>query len=114
MEADFVTGPAKNLLEFGQRARSEVDLSVVAYLRGDQPDTEFIRAARQACLPLDVIHERGRFDASVSGKLSELVRRHNPDVIQTHNTKSHFFLRFSGIWRSIAGSRFITDIPRRI
>ncbi len=99
MEADFVTGPAKNLLEFGQRTRSEVDLSIVAYLRGGQPETEFIRAARAAGLPLDIVHERGRFDTSVTEKLREAVERRQPDLIQTHNTKSHFFLRLSGIWR---------------
>src|SRR5258708_25411676 len=58
MEADFVTGPAKNLIELGQRARPEVDLSVVAYLRGAQSETEFIRAARAAELHVDVVHER--------------------------------------------------------
>ena len=42
MEADFVTGPAKNLLEFAQRSAlpadhlPTVDLSIIAYLRGEQ------------------------------------------------------------------------------
>jgi len=99
MEADFVTGPAKNLIEFGQRARLGVDLSVVAYLRGEQGETEFIRTARGAGLRVDLVHERGRFDLSIASKLRELVRLRAADIVQTHNTKSHFFLRYSGIWR---------------
>jgi glycosyltransferase involved in cell wall biosynthesis len=119
MEADFVTGPAKNLLEFGVRGRNQIDLSVVAYLRGGQGGTEFIRAARQAGLAVDIVHERGRFDRSVAGKLRDLVERHNPDVVQTHNTKSHFFLRLSGIWRERTWLAFhhgytTTDLKMRL
>ena len=61
MEADFVTGPAKNLLEFAQRSAwpednlPTVNLSIVAYLRGDQEETAFIRASREACIPLDIV-----------------------------------------------------------
>lgn len=99
MEADFVTGPAKNLIQFAQTARPAVDLSVVAYVRGEQAETEFIRVARSAGIELDVVHETGRFDASVTHKLRAIAASRNPDVIQTHNTKSHFFLRVSGIWK---------------
>jgi glycosyltransferase involved in cell wall biosynthesis len=119
MEADFVTGPAKNLLAFGTRARAQVDLSVVAYLRGGQGETEFIRAARQADIDVDIVHEGGRFDRSVVEKLRELVKRRNPDVIQTHNTKSHFFMRLSGIWRERTWLAFhhgytTTDLKMRL
>lgn len=105
MEADFVTGPAKNLLEFAACSRQHqdglpgVDLSIVAYLRAGQPETAFIRAAREARIPLDVIHERGRFDGSVVPQLRRIVEGRNPEILQTHNVKSHFFLRFSGLWR---------------
>jgi glycosyltransferase involved in cell wall biosynthesis len=99
MEADSVTGPAKNLIEFGRQARSEVELSVVAYLRSAQRETAFIEAARDAGLHVDIVHESGRFDRSVSPKLRNLAAKHDPDIVQTHNTKSHFFLRASGIWR---------------
>jgi len=105
MEADFVTGPAKNLLEFAQRARQPregapaVDLSVVAYLRGGQPETAFIRATREAGIPLDIVQERGRFDRSVITQLRQVVQARSPHLVQTHNVKSHFFMRASGIWR---------------
>jgi glycosyltransferase involved in cell wall biosynthesis len=99
MEADFVTGPAKNLIEFARRARPRAEVSVVAYQRGNQGETEFIKAARAAGLTVDVVHERGRFDRSVTAKLRQIAALRDPDIIQTHNTKSHFFLRLSGIWR---------------
>ena len=99
MEADFVTGPAKNLIQFAQNARPAVDLSVVAYLRGEQAETEFIRTTRTAGIELDVVHESGRFDTSVAEKLRAIARSRDPDLIQTHNAKSHFFLRSSGIWK---------------
>ena len=62
MEADFVTGPAKNLIEFAQRARETdrelpvVELSVAAYRRGSEPESAFIQAARQADLTVDIIN----------------------------------------------------------
>jgi glycosyltransferase involved in cell wall biosynthesis len=112
MEADFVTGPAKNLIEFGQRARETdeglpvVELSVAAYRRGDDPESAFIQAARRAGLTVDVIHEQGRFDRSVIEQFRRIVAVRNPDIVQTHNVKSHFFLRWSGIWHERAWLAF--------
>jgi glycosyltransferase involved in cell wall biosynthesis len=105
MEAGFVTGPAKNLLEFARRARlplgalAPVDLSIVAYRRGAESESAFIQAARQANLTVDVVHERGRFDRSAIAQLRRVVARRDPQIVQTHNVKSHCFLRLSGIWR---------------
>lgn len=105
MEADFVTGPAKPLLEFAARSRQEqdglpgVDLSIVAYLRGSQPETAFIQAGREAGIAVDILRECGRFDGSVAAQLRRIVAARNPDIVETHNVKSHFFLRFSGLWR---------------
>jgi glycosyltransferase involved in cell wall biosynthesis len=112
MEADFVTGPAKNLIEFAQRAREKdkgmpaVDLSVAAYRRGEDAESAFIQAARRADVTVDIIHERGRFDRSVVGQVRRIVAERNPDIIQTHNVKSHFFLRWSGLWHERAWLAF--------
>jgi glycosyltransferase involved in cell wall biosynthesis len=106
MEAHSVTGPAKNLLEFAQRGRTAqenlppVELYVGAYQRGGELESPFIEAARKAGLPVEVVPERGRFDRSVPERLREIVARRNPDIVQTHNIKSHFFMRVSGIWKS--------------
>ena len=101
MEANSVTGPAKNLLEFATRSRKEVEVSVIAYRRGEEPESAFIQAARKAGVPVDVVFEKGRFDASVVQRLKEIVRQRSPDIVQTHNVKSHFLLRFSGIWKTL-------------
>ena len=112
MEADFVTGPAKNLIEFAQRARETdrelpvVELSVAAYRRGSEPESAFVQAARQADITVDIINERGRFDRSVIEQVRRIAAARDPDIIQTHNVKSHFFLRWSGLWHERAWLAF--------
>ena len=54
MEASFVTGPAKNLLEFARRSAGsrdelpDVELVVAGYRRGGEPESAFLGAARAA------------------------------------------------------------------
>src|SRR5689334_13071327 len=112
MEGDFVTGPAKNLIEFAQRARDSapdlpaVELSIGAYRRGGEAESTFIQAARSAGIPVDVIPEKGRFDRSVTTEMRRIAAARDPDIIQTHNVKSHFFLRMSGLWHERAWLAF--------
>ena len=42
MEAATVTGPAKNLLQFAQAARPEIDLSIVTFVRLPAVDNAFL------------------------------------------------------------------------
>lgn len=108
MEATSVTGPAKNLIEFATRARAvqpslpSVDLSVIAWERGNpsKPNV-FIQAAQSAELTVDVLRERRAFDPAVFGQLREIVKKRNPDIIQTHNYKSHLLVWLSGLWKQI-------------
>jgi glycosyltransferase involved in cell wall biosynthesis len=58
-----------------------------------------VAAARAQGVEVDVISERFRFDPSVLGRLREVVARQRPDIIQTHQVKSHFLLKLSGLWR---------------
>jgi glycosyltransferase involved in cell wall biosynthesis len=112
MEGDFVTGPAKNLIEFAQRARDSaadlpaVELSIGAYRRGREAESAFIQAARSAGIAVDVIPERGRFDRSAITEIRRIAGAREPDIIQTHNVKSHFFLRLSGLWQERAWLAF--------
>ena len=105
IEAVTVTGPAKNLIEFARRAQTPsaglpaVALSIVTFQRGNGSSNAFVSAARQAGGEIDVLHERFRFDPRVIGQLREIVERRSPDILQTHNVKSHFLVRFSGIGR---------------
>jgi glycosyltransferase involved in cell wall biosynthesis len=111
IEAAFVTGPAKNLIEFGRRARenapdgtkvdgSTVDLSFIAYQRGaEREPNAFVTAARAAGLTVDLVRESGRFDTSALAQLRHLIDNRRPDIIQTHNVKSHFLMRVSKLGR---------------
>jgi len=108
MEAQFVTGPAKNLLEFAKRARSPapglpaIDFSVITYHRDptrEPSDNPFIAAAAIAGIEVDVIHERGPFDRGILPQIAAVVERRAPHVVQTHNVKSHFLMRYSGLWQ---------------
>ena len=107
MEANSVTGPAKNLLEFASRSRSSsegaerIEVSLIAYRRGQEPESAFIRAAREASIPIDVAHEKGRFDTAVIPRMREIVSSRAPDIVQTHNVKSHFLMRRSGLWKTL-------------
>lgn len=107
MESDFVTGPAKNLLEFAKRARHPpngfpgVELSAATYLRGKDDVTRngFVTAALQAGVEMDIIVEKGRFDRAVVPQIERILEMRKPDIVQTHNVKSHFLMRYSGLWR---------------
>lgn len=108
VEAWFVTGQARNLLEFAKRARTDadgvrrVDLSLVTYERGAGAGekNKFVTAAREAGVRLDLITEKGRFDRSVLQQIRDIVAERDPDIVQTHNVKSHFLMRYSGLWRT--------------
>jgi glycosyltransferase involved in cell wall biosynthesis len=96
IEASTVTGPAKNLLQFAQLARSmDVDVTVATFHRSGDPKT-FLEAAAKAGVTVHLIEERGRFDRSVVAALQDLHRRLAPDLVQTHAVKSHVLARLAG------------------
>src|ERR1051325_699238 len=110
MEAGSVTGPAKNLLTFCRSALDHnfpglprIETSIATFRRGPSerfPDG-FVDAAVNLDIQIDVIQERFRFDPQVLTDLRKTIRRLSPDIIQTHNVKSHFLIRLSGLWREI-------------
>ena len=107
IEANRLTGPVKNLLEFCVCSRQmgddppgfAIDCSLVTFRRDchDLADShaEFVRAAGTARVKLEFIRERFRFDPRVREQLRSLVQRKQPDIIQTHNVKSHFLVQWS-------------------
>jgi glycosyltransferase involved in cell wall biosynthesis len=106
LEGSTVSGPAKNLFEFCRVARTlstgpVVDLTLVTFHRSLALDcgqnTDLIEAARQSDVPVERIPERFVFDVQVVSRLRMLVGHLNPDVIQTHASKSHFLIRCSGL-----------------
>jgi glycosyltransferase involved in cell wall biosynthesis len=125
MEATTVSGPAKNLIEFCRRARTldplptgapAFEISIATFHRGpaasesengdgarrgaaDRAPNQFVAAARGAGVSVDVIPERFRFDPRVVGELRSVVARRAPDIIQSHQIKSHFLVKLAGLWR---------------
>jgi glycosyltransferase involved in cell wall biosynthesis len=100
MEATSVTGPAKNLIGFCRWAHSPegagagLQISIATYVRGaDGAHQGFVDAARAAGITTYVIQERGRFDRSVFAQLAHIMAQAAPQLIQTHNSKSHLLLR---------------------
>ncbi len=106
VEADRITGPAKNLLEFARLARQgneyglpKVETTIATFCRGKQTSNQFIEAARASEIEVEIIDEGFRFDLKVIPQLRRLTENFTPDIIQTHSVKSHFLLRLSGLWR---------------
>jgi glycosyltransferase involved in cell wall biosynthesis len=106
LEGSTISGPAKNLFEFCRVARTlstgpVVELTLVTFQRSLALDcgqnTDLIEAARQSDVPVERIPERFVFDVQVVSRLRKLVEHLNPDVIQTHASKSHFLMRCSGL-----------------
>ncbi len=107
VEATTVNAVAKNMLEF-HRAANElqqqsvefpaIELSLVTFDRGND-SAEFVTAARALGLEVDVIPERGRFDRSVISALRKIVEQRSPDIVVTHQVKSHFLMKVSGLWK---------------
>ncbi len=106
MEATTVTGPAKNLIEFCKTAcvpdDCEPDLPVIkplvlTYLRGPEARNAFVTALDSAGIATDVIAEKFRFDPGILRQLRSHITAAGPDLIQTHNVKSHLLVRAAGL-----------------
>jgi glycosyltransferase involved in cell wall biosynthesis len=102
MEANFVTGPAKNLIEFARRASQHqpgfprAEVSIATFVRGDG-ENPFIGAVRRAGLELRIVNERFVFDPKVISQIQSLSASRQPDIIETHNVKSHFLARLTNM-----------------
>ena len=103
LEARYVTGAVKPVLEFAREASQpgaspHIEISFLTFLRGEKSNS-FTRALETQGLPLDPVWERRAFDFSVLGQLREIVERRKPDIIWTHSVKSHFLIRLAGLHR---------------
>ena len=103
IEAETITGPAKNLLQFaqlGQNGKPSVEVAVATFVRDASRPNLFLDAARRAGVPAYAIPERGRFDPSTLSLLRNLTQEWRPDIVQTHAVKSHFLARLAGLHQS--------------
>jgi glycosyltransferase involved in cell wall biosynthesis len=105
MEATWVGGPAKNLIEFARRTHEtdtpypRVSVQVATFERGASETNEFVGSCRSAGIPVHVIRERFAFDPAVVRAVSQLLETYDPDIVQTHSVKSHFLMRLTGAYR---------------
>lgn len=108
LESSTVTGPAKNLIEFATRARDTTNgerqllFEAAAYLReGTGVTNAYIEALENARIPVHKISEKRVGDLGALRRLGEIIDEVKPDVVQSHNCKSHLFIRLSERWRRI-------------
>lgn len=102
VEASTVTGPVKPLLMFSRLARSGVGehapiahtvaTTVRASNRSLRRYDEILSAAGADGLIIDLLPERFRFDPLILSHFAKCIRRHAPDVLETHDFKCHFLL----------------------
>jgi glycosyltransferase involved in cell wall biosynthesis len=97
VEANSITGPAKNLLEFARRAAAHDVFTTIATFTRGASENQFTEAVRAASIALETIPERGPFDHQTLRSLRALAARVRPDIIQTHAVKSHFLARAAGL-----------------
>ena len=120
MESQWVTGPAKNLIAFGRHLQASVpsdlpavELSVIAFDRPSSPANRFISALNAAGIRTHVIRERHPGDPRVIRQLLAIIRSEKPDILQTHNSKSHFLVRLTGLQRRIPWIAFFHGFTSR-
>jgi glycosyltransferase involved in cell wall biosynthesis len=127
MEANSVTGPAKNLIGFcrwlrtPEGAQSGISISIATFTRGAGTDNgAFVEAVRAAGVDLHLIHERFRYDPGSRSQIRKIVTALQPDIIQTHNNKSHLLaklladLREGRCWFAFHHGDTYTDLKQRL
>ena len=101
MEARSVTGPAKNLINFcrwlgtAEGAQTGLSATIATFDRSakSRGSEAFVGAARAAGIDTHVMRESRLFDLGVIPQLREITARVRPDIIQTHNSKSHLLIK---------------------
>jgi glycosyltransferase involved in cell wall biosynthesis len=129
VEATTVNAVAKIVLEFYRSARELnqtrpdfplIEGCVVTFDRrpGNQNSPgDFVTAAREQGLDIEVIPERRRFDLSVIPALRDTVAGRGSDLVVTNSVKSHFLMWRSGLWRKypwVAFHHGYTDTDRKM
>jgi glycosyltransferase involved in cell wall biosynthesis len=128
MEARSVTGPAKNLIGFcrwlgsaeGTQTGLRVSIATFDRSAAGRGSEGFVNAALAAGIDTHLIRESRRFDLSVIPQLRDIVARVNPNIIQTHNGKSHLLikalpeLRTRHLWFAFQHGYVYTDLRLRL
>lgn len=102
VQAETVTGPMKPLLMFSRTIQAPpngctaISLSAVTTVRAQRKASgtynAFLQAAVDVGLAVDVIRERFRFDPAIVPQLANHLTAKEPQIIETHDFKSHFLV----------------------
>jgi glycosyltransferase involved in cell wall biosynthesis len=127
VEATNINAVAKTVLEFYRTAGELsgtpdfpiIDGCVVTFdrQRDAARPNDFVTAARELGLDVEVIPERRRFDLSVIPALRGIVEARGSDLIITNSVKSHFLMWRSRLWRKhpwVAFHHGYTDTDRKV
>jgi glycosyltransferase involved in cell wall biosynthesis len=131
VEATTVNAVAKVVLEFYRSARELgqespalpiVEGCAVTFDRRavlNSPPNDFVAAAGELGLDVELIPERRRFDVSVIPALRSVVEDRHPDVVVTNSVKSHFIMWRSRLWQKYPWVAFhhgytSTDLKMRV
>jgi glycosyltransferase involved in cell wall biosynthesis len=127
MEANSVTGPAKNLIGFcrwlgtPEGAQTGLRVAIATFTRNAGTDNlAFANAVRAVGVDLHLIRERYRYDPGVVPQIREIAAKSQPDIIQTHNNKSHLLvkllpeLRRHRLWFAFHHGDAYTDFKQRL
>lgn len=103
-ESATALGMGRVALGFALQARNPepglpaVEVTLVTYRRGNSPSGLAVAAAA-AGVPLIEIPEKKRWDLKVLRDIRAIVTEFKPDILETHNVKSHFLVRANGLHR---------------
>ena len=105
LEAGTVTGPAKNLMRFCQRVRGgasgeRIEITLATFVRGGGRN-QFLDAADQMGIPVDVVEEKGQFDFGAIEGMRRVLHKRQPHILQTHAVKSGFLARLGGLGKQV-------------
>jgi glycosyltransferase involved in cell wall biosynthesis len=127
VEATTINAVAKTVLEFYRTARElsampdfpVIEGCVVTFdrQRDRTRPSDFVGAAREVGLDVEVIPERRRFDLRVIPALRSLVETRGSNLIITNSVKSHFLVWRSRLWRKhpwVAFHHGYTDTDRKM
>jgi glycosyltransferase involved in cell wall biosynthesis len=108
VEAASVTGPLKPLLIFsaltrdGFEGHSPLTRVIMTTRRPPAPgatEDRLYAAVKRAGIEYIPIHERRAFDAGVLSKIHDAIVQTRPDIVETHDSKSHFLFFVLRVWR---------------
>lgn len=81
-----VSGPGRQLVTIARHLEHHgVELRLILFRRRDDKPAPFESFVEEAGVPYRVVRDSGRFDLRVVSRVNRILRKWNPDIVQTHN-----------------------------